>query len=146
MSQEKIEIETLLTEGHTVQIKPQGYSMYPMFIPGRDEAVIERAEPEKLRRGDVVLYRRESGILVLHRIFRIKNGGFYMVGDNQSEVEGPLKACQIKGKLIGFIRNGRHISADNPIYIFASRVWLLARPLRPAVSGSVAAVKRFFRR
>ena len=41
----KISPEELLAEGRTIQIKPQGYSMYPLFIPGRDSAVI--APPEK---------------------------------------------------------------------------------------------------
>ena len=40
-SQYKYDIEQLLATGHPIRIKPQGYSMYPLFIPGRDEAVIE---------------------------------------------------------------------------------------------------------
>lgn len=76
-----------------IKIKPKGYSMYPLFVPGRDYAVITHIEPDKLKKGDVVLYRRHdnTGILVLHRICRIDKNGFYMVGDNQSEIEGPLE-------------------------------------------------------
>ena len=37
-----IVIEQLLADGQTIKIKPQGYSMYPLFVPGRDEACIER--------------------------------------------------------------------------------------------------------
>lgn len=75
----KISPEELLAEGRTIQIKPQGYSMYPLFVPGRDSAVI--APPEKsgrqganlrYRRGDVVLYRGEGQKLILHRICRLK--------------------------------------------------------------------------
>ena len=67
-SQYKYDIEQLLATGHPIRIKPQGYSMYPLFIPGRDEAVIEPVTPDKLHRNDVALYRRDRGILVLHRI------------------------------------------------------------------------------
>ena len=76
-----------------IKIKPKGYSMYPLFVPGRDYAVITHIEPDKLKKGDVVLYRRHdnTGILVLHRICRIDKNGFYMVGDNQSVIEGPLE-------------------------------------------------------
>lgn len=141
----KTDIEALLSEGNAVQLKPIGYSMYPMFIPGRDEAIIERPELSKLKRGDVVLYRRDSGKLVLHRIYRIKNGGFYLVGDNQKEVEGPLRGDRIKGVLTGFVRKGKKISANNPIYVLLSEIWLCLRPLRPAISKTVAALKRTFR-
>lgn len=129
----KINIEDLLAQGKTIQIHPQGYSMYPMFIPGRDEAVIGRADTDKLHRGDVVLYRRENSILVLHRIWAKKPEGFYMIGDNQMEVEGPLKPEQIKGVLLAFIRKSRKISVKNPFYILVSRLWMLARPLRAVV-------------
>lgn len=146
MNQHKIDIENLLEQGQLIQIKPQGYSMYPMFIPGRDEAIIESTEPEALKRGDVVLYRRDGGILVLHRICKIRKGMFYMVGDNQSEVEGPLRGDQIKGVLIGFIRNGRNISVKHPIYIIASRLWLFLRPVRPVISKAGAALKHLFKK
>lgn len=60
-SQYKYDIEQLLATGHPIRIKPQGYSMYPLFIPGRDEAVIEPVTPDKLHRNDVALYRRDRG-------------------------------------------------------------------------------------
>lgn len=144
MDQEKVDIERLLEQGQQVQIHPQGYSMYPMFIPGRDEAILQKADPAKLKKGDVVLYRRESGILVLHRICKKKKNAFYMVGDNQHEVEGPLKEEQMKGILIGFIRNGKYRSAKNPIYLLASRFWLFLRPLRPVISKILATIKHLF--
>ena len=140
--EQMVDIERLLREGQSIQINPQGYSMYPMFVPGRDAAVIESAEIAGLKRGDVVLYRRESGILVLHRIWRVREDGFYMVGDNQSEVEGPLRASQIKGILTGFIRRGKYRSVKNPVYRLASSLWLFLRPVRPALSKAAAAVKR----
>lgn len=146
MDQNKIDIECLLKQGELIRIKPQGYSMYPMFIPGRDEAILKSAEPAQLKRGDVVLYRRDAGILVLHRICKVKKNTFYMVGDNQREVEGPLREDQIRGVLTDFIRNGRYISVNNPIYIIASRLWLFLRPIRPVISKSVAALKRLFKK
>ena len=32
-----------------IKIKPKGYSMYPLFVPGRDYAVITHIEPDKLK-------------------------------------------------------------------------------------------------
>ena len=125
------DIEQLLKDGSAIQLKPQGYSMYPLFISGRDEAVIESFPVDRLRRGDVILYRRDQGILVLHRICRITSDGFYLVGDNQTEVEGPLRPDQIRGKMIGVVRNGKSFSVSHPLYRILSSVWLFLRPVRP---------------
>ncbi len=127
----KIDIEQLLKDGHPIQIKPQGYSMYPLFVPGRDEAVIEPVQPEDLHRNDVALYRRDGSILVLHRILKVTTEGFYLVGDNQSEIEGPLRPDQFRGRLTTVIRNGHVISVRNPVYHMLTSLWLFLRPVRP---------------
>ena len=142
----EIDIEGLLAEGKSIQIYPQGYSMYPLFVPGRDQAVTGPVGEEKLKRGDVVLYRREGSILVLHRIWKRRADGFYMVGDNQRAVEGPLRAEQIKGILRRVVRRGKCFSVRNPFYRFLASVWLFLRPLRPALSRTAAGVKRALRR
>lgn len=140
--QQKTDIETLLLQGKSVQIHPKGYSMYPLFVPGRDEAVIAPAAGKRLKRGDVVLYRRTGGILVLHRIWKRKGGDLYMVGDNQKETEGPLSEGQIKGILTEVIRKGVHFSVKNPFYRLLSGLWLCLRPLRPLLSKTAAKIKR----
>ncbi len=139
-----MDIEALLAEGKSIRIHPQGYSMYPLFVPGRDEAVIAPAEGKELKRGDVVLYRREGSILVLHRIWKRTQEGFFMVGDNQKETEGPLKREQIKGILCQVIRKGKCFSVNNLFYCLFSAVWLKLRPLRPVLSKAVAGVKKVF--
>ena len=146
MDQKKVDIESLLEHGKTVQLKPQGHSMYPLFVQGRDWAVIKKADCDKLKKGDVILYRREGGILVLHRICKIKNGEFYLVGDNQCEVEGPLKKEQVKGVLTLIKRRGKDIYVKHPLYVLLSRLWLFLRPVRPVISKSVARLKRLVRK
>lgn len=139
----KQDIEKLLTQGIPVRFKPQGYSMYPLFVPGRDEAVVAPADPERLKRGDVVLYRRDQSILVLHRIWRRRRDEFYLVGDNQREIEGPLRSDQMKGVLVQIIRKGRQFSTENMLYRFLAALWLRLRPARPFLSHMVAKGKRF---
>lgn len=46
----KIDLEQLLRDGNIIRIKPQGYSMYPLFIPGRDEALIQQTSSTDCRR------------------------------------------------------------------------------------------------
>lgn len=145
MLEERQDIEQLLLDGNTIQIKPRGYSMYPILVPDRDEAVIEPVDIEKLKRGDVVLYRRDpqvtNGILVLHRIVKCTEQGFYMVGDNQTKIEGPLRKDQIKGKMIGIVKNGKYLSVCNFWYRFLTMGWLWLRPLRPVISNVAARIK-----
>lgn len=136
-------IEQLLRDGNRIKIKPQGYSMYPLFHPGRDEAIIEPVAAADLRWGDVALYRRRQSILVLHRICKIQGQAFYMVGDNQTEIEGPLDPDQFLGRLCAFIHNGHTISVRNPLYRIVSSVWLLLRPVRPVFYKTMRLLRKF---
>lgn len=151
MQKFEMDIEQLLAEGKIIQIKPQGYSMYPFLVPGRDEAIIAPADIDRLRRSDVVLYRRDAlevghkGILVLHRIWRRRGDRFYLVGDNQKEIEGPMRPEQIKGIMTAMIYKGRKVSVKNPLYRLLTGSWLVLRPVRPAVSKTVAKIKRIGR-
>ena len=145
MQQEYTDIEKLLQEGKNISIKPQGYSMYPTLVPGRDEVIIEPVAGKMLRRGDVVLYRREKGaggILVIHRIQKITAEGIYLVGDNQKEIEGPLHAEQMKGIMAGRIRNGNYVAVTNPVYRLVTGIWLFLRPIRPLLFKITAVVKK----
>ncbi len=132
-----MDIEEKLEEGNVICIKPRGYSMYPLIVPGRDAAWIEKTEISKLRRGDVILYRRPESILVLHRIWKREGDSFFLVGDNQKEVEGPLPKEQIRGKMIAFTRNGKKISVRHPLYQAYGYVWLSLRPFRPWISRCI---------
>ena len=71
----KIDIEQLLREGKMIQTAVNGYSMYPTLVPGRDSVVIEPLDGRP-GRGDVVLYRRDGGILVLHRVWKAGPDGY----------------------------------------------------------------------
>lgn len=142
MESNRKDIGKLLSEGNILRIKPEGYSMYPMFVPGRDEAVIRGKGQASARRGDVVLYRRENGMLVLHRLHHRRKEGLYMVGDNQVRTEGPLSEEQVIGILDGFIRNGKYISTGNILYRMLSGIWLFMRPFRRPFQLAAAWIKR----
>ncbi len=141
----RADIEQLLKDGNTVQTLINGYSMYPLLVPERDSAVLAPLQGYAPRRGDVVLYRRDGSILVLHRIWRVRRDGVYMVGDNQTEVEGPLRQDQLRGKLVAFIRKGKYISVDNILYRTYAFIWLWMRPVRHKVAVAVHFLKRLLK-
>ncbi len=128
---EKISPEALLKQGKIIQIPTHGNSMTPFLISGRDEAVIEPADVSSARRGDVVLYRRKGGRLVLHRIYKIKGQSFYAIGDSQTQVEGPIQQDAIIGKLSAIVKNGKLRPVGTGMDRFLSDIWLYLRPIRP---------------
>ena len=140
------EIEPLLKAGACIQIYPQGYSMYPFIDPRRDEVVLAGIEEgSALRRGDVVLYRRENGMLVLHRIYKIGQDGLYLLGDHQTAIEEPVRREQVKGKMTGMVRDGRYMDVGNPGYRMLSVVWLWLRPARRVIMVPAARLRRMVR-
>jgi len=134
--EEKKDIEKILKSGNPVGFKPQGHSMRPTIVPGRDSVIVVPLEERKLKRGDVALFRRREdapkypGMLVLHRVCRVKKDGIYMVGDNEKEIEGPLNKEQFLGIMTEVIRKNRHIPVTNLRYRMLTRIWLFLRPLR----------------
>ena len=146
METEKQDAEALLRSGNTVQLPPTGWSMYPTIVPGRDQAVVAPIRGHVPRRGDVLLYRRDGGILVLHRVWRVRPQGLYMVGDNQREIEGPLRRDQVRGIMTALVRKGRNIPVTALCYRLPTGLWLLLRPLRRPISRAAAAVKRLLGR
>lgn len=139
---EKYNIEELLRAGTPVQFKPQGYSMYPVIVSGRDWVEVEPFDGANLKRGDVAVYRREGSVMIIHRVWHHKKDGLYMVGDNQKEIEGPLPESAFFGKMTYLQRKGKRISVRNFWYRFLTGGWLLLRPFRPTISKLVHKLKR----
>ncbi|MDO5154831.1 MAG: S24/S26 family peptidase [Eubacteriales bacterium] len=128
---ETVNVEALLAKYGTIQMAPKGYSMYPVIVPERDQVILKQADAMPLKRGMVVLYRRADDTLVLHRVYKVKQDGIYLVGDNQVEIEGPIQKSQIKAVLVGLVRKGKRVSVLNLFYVVLTRIWLCFLPLRP---------------
>ena len=108
---EKYNIEQLLRDGNAVQFHPLGSSMWPLFVYPKDEAIVVPVEPGRFKRGDVCLYRGLSGNLIIHRVYKRKGNMLYMVGDHQTEIEGPIESKDALGIMTHYIRNGKkHVS------------------------------------
>lgn len=135
-------IAPLLKEGKNLEIHPTGTSMYPLLT--EEDVVIIRplTGEEHVKKNQILLYQRESGLLVLHRVCKVTEEGFYFVGDNQTEVEGPLKREALLAVVTDIRRHGRWFSVRHPIYRFLSRIWLSLRPVRPVISRPVGKIYR----
>ena len=144
---EKQDVEKLLREKHTVSLPLTGLSMYPFLIGGRDRAIVSPLkESETPKKGEVYLYRRKQGILVLHRLVKVRDSGLFFTGDNQREIEGPLSSDQLRGRMTGFVRKGKEHGTSYFPYRFCTGLWRICLPLRPAVWKTLKAVRGIFRR
>ncbi len=102
-------IEETLQRGGSVTLTPTGASMMPMLRHQRDTVTLGTIDGP-LKINDVVLYKRNNGEFVLHRIVGMeKNGDFIMCGDYQLVPEHHIKQQQMIGRLLSFTRKGRHV-------------------------------------
>ncbi len=117
-----------LALGQSVKFTPQGTSMRPTIYGGRDQVILSPL-PEKLKKYDLPLYRREDGQFVLHRI--VKVGQTYTcVGDNQFILEEGVPQEWMIALTTGFVRKGKYYSTDSFGYRIYCRIWHWTRPVR----------------
>ena len=119
----------LTDEGKEVSLRIAGNSMAPFLQHERD--MIHFKKPDrKLKRGDMVFFQRKNGQYIMHRIWKVKPEGFYIVGDAQMWMEGPVEADQIFGLITRVQRKGRWIGPDNFWWWFFEKVWIRLVPVR----------------
>ena len=96
-----------LSHGGQAPLMVTGVSMLPMLTHGRDRVYLVPLN-RPLRPGDVILYRRENGKYILHRIIKcIPAGELICCGDNQCELEA-VRTEQVIAVVSAFCRNGRY--------------------------------------
>ena len=88
-----------------------GNSMSPFLIGGRDTVYLSRVE-RPLGRGDAVLYQRDNGAYIFHRIYRVTEKGFTMVGDAQTVLEHGIRPDQIIAVLIEKLDNVKYSGSE----------------------------------
>lgn len=117
-----------LEAGQQVRFSPMGTSMLPMLRGGRDSVVLSPA-PERLKKYDLALYRRDSGAYVLHRV--TEAGQMYTcIGDNQFVYETGIRHDQVIAVVTAFCRKGRDHTVTERGYRLYCRLWHHSRPLR----------------
>lgn len=126
-------LKQLVEEGESVSMRIVGSSMSPFLIHDRDLITFKAPERE-LKKGDMVFFQRESGQYVMHRIYAVKPDGYYMVGDAQAEIEGPIRREQIFAVIIKVRRKGKWMEPGDFWWNFFERVWINIIPFRKVVT------------
>ncbi len=152
MEQKRISVDTallleqyreLLQTAQTLPLVATGNSMVPFLADRRDTVYLSRIE-RPLRRGDIVLYQRESGAYILHRIYAVGPDGYDMVGDAQTQIEHGIRRGQIFAVVTAADRKGRRQEPGCFCWDFFEKVWIRMPALRPAAMRIYGAVRSVF--
>ena len=97
----------------------EGDSMLPLIKQNRDLMVIEKLN-RSAKKYDAVLYKRDNGQYVMHRIIGSDSQGFILCGDNRYDKEYAVRNEQILGVLTAVVRDGKEIKTNS----FKSRLYV----------------------
>lgn len=115
--------------GGTFTLRPQGTSMRPTILAGRDSVSIVRldGEPEV---ADILFYRRPDGQFVLHRLVGRDARGYILCGDYQTLLEYGVQRDWIIGVVSAIHRPDGGLVRGTPAFLRAGKRRLRNRPLR----------------
>ena len=124
----------LIEQGRSVPVLISGSSMSPFLIHCRDTVIVSKPD-RPFKKGDMVFYQRTNGRYVMHRIHHINSKGeLFLIGDAQTEIEGPIQPQQVFGAIHKVIRKGKTLEPGNFWWWFFEKVWIRMFPLRPFIS------------
>lgn len=107
----------------------KGTSMMPLLRENRDLMVIRKRGAGRFHKYDAVLFLRDNGEYVLHRILRVNQDSYWIVGDNCASGE-TVREEQVLGILTEIVRDGKTIAVTDKGYLAFVRVWCALFPLR----------------
>ena len=129
----------IIKSGKDVSVTVTGSSMAPFLAHLRDSIIVS-PPPRQFHRGDMVFFQRQDSSYVMHRIHHLKEGKLYLVGDNQTEIEGPIDPQQVFGIVRKVIRNGKLLQKGDFWWDFFEKAWIRIVPLRSAAVKAVSIV------
>ena len=122
-------LKELVEEGKEVSMLIAGSSMSPFLAHERDYIFFKKPVAP-IKRGDMVFYQRRNGQYIMHRVWKVENNKYYMVGDAQMEIEGPLERDQIFAIITKVKRKGKWCEPGDFWWEFFKKVWIRIVPLR----------------
>ena len=136
----------LVEQGHIASLTVTGNSMSPFLVHGRDQICFRRPEGP-LKRGDMAFFQRKNGAYVMHRICRVDpEGNYYLVGDGQRDIEGPIAPGQVLGVVTQVCRKGTWLGPKSFWWRFFAGPWLWLHPLRPQLRRTYGWISRIWKK
>lgn len=120
----------LLDETESVPLIISGNSMSPFLVHGRDTVFLSKVN-RPLKKGDMILYQRDSGTYILHRICRIQDNAYFLAGDAQPVIEQGIRREQVRAVVVAVRRKGKLLRKGSFWWDFFEKVWIRLIPVRP---------------
>lgn len=133
--------EIIATDGVYVSTSA-GVSMAPM-LRDRKDTIVVRGVNGKLKKYDVILYRRGDEY-ILHRIIKVLPESYVCRGDNCMLRETGITDADVIARLETFYRGGKEISVDKRTYRLYSVLICAAHPVVYLVLGIKGVFRRVF--
>lgn len=130
-----------LKEHGEVMIAPLGFSMLPLLKGDRCQVILKYPDTPP-HRYDVVLYQKQDGKLILHRIIQCARGEYLIRGDHTYQDETGIKDSQILGVMTGFYRGKRYISCHAFLYRLYTVIWVQSYPIRKLLVNLIRYLRR----
>ena len=112
-------IEEGIKSGGRIRFYPRGKSMLPLIREGIDSVIFE--EIKEVKKYDLILYLREDGTFVLHRVIKISKDEYTFCADNLLTIEKHIKRQALKAKVTGIYRGETFMSLDSSEYLRYSK-------------------------
>lgn len=135
-------VKEILDRGGITNISVSGASMIPFLHKDEDRVELSSVSFNNIQRGDIVLIVRDSGEYVLHRVLRKEKEYFYIVGDAQQWIEGPLRTDQLIAVATAVWRKERRIECSAFWWRGLAELWMLLRPMRNHIFRLYRLLKR----
>lgn len=124
------EITEQLAIGRQAAFVVTGMSMWPFLCHGRDQVIVNKVDKDTLKKGDIILFRRQDGKYILHRITCINGNKIQTTGDGNYYHDDWIEYMNVIAKVEKVIRNNKEINCQQFHWRFLSHLWMFLFPIR----------------
>lgn len=125
-------ISTLVESGGVVPLNVSGNSMKPFISSSGDTVYLSKCKKEEIKKGDILLYTRSDGSVVLHRVWNKTKTRLVMNGDSQSSLEF-LNYDSVIAKVDSYTHNGKKRNPNSANLKVLQGLWKPTLKVRPYI-------------
>ena len=107
-----------------------GTSMEPLIHEQQDNIIVVKNKG-RLKKYDVAVYVTPQGKYIMHRVVKVCDDHYVIVGDNLLKKEY-VTDDMICGVLVGFYKKYIDCTSSKK-YMIYSKIWVALLPIRPAI-------------
>lgn len=131
-------IHEIVNSGGSVRLEVKGSSMMPFLRSEKDSVLLKKAD--NIKKYDVVLFKKHTGKIALHRIVHIDNGVYKIVGDNQYKFDRDITKEDLIAKAVEYHRGKLRIGEAKIRTL--GMLWFATYPLRNFLRRGFGWIKR----